>query len=75
LKALKNPVKLKQAKIGESSSRTKRRKTGEKRYSNCSGIGHNVKICEIVSSLDKETESDQIKLIAIKLVKLFNSFV
>jgi hypothetical protein len=58
LKALKDPVKLKQAKIGESSSRTKRRKTGKKRCSNCGSTGHNAKICKIVFSSDEETESD-----------------
>jgi hypothetical protein len=58
LKALKDPVKLKQAKIGKSSSRTKQRKTGEKRYSNCDGIRHNVRICKIVSSSNEENESD-----------------
>jgi hypothetical protein len=58
LKALKNPVKPEQAEIGESSSRTKRRKTGERRCSNCGGTGYNARTCEIVSSSDKETESD-----------------
>jgi hypothetical protein len=58
LKALKDPVKLEQAKIGESSSRTKLRKTGERRCSNCGSIGYNAKICKIVFSSDKETKSD-----------------
>jgi hypothetical protein len=58
LKALKDPVKLEQAEIGESSSRIKRRKTGERRCSNCGGIGYNVRTCEIVFSSDEETESD-----------------
>jgi hypothetical protein len=58
LKALKNPVKLEQAEIGKSSSRTKRRKTGERRCGNCGGIGYNVRICKIIFSSDKETESD-----------------
>jgi hypothetical protein len=58
LKALKNPVKLKQAEIGESSSRTKRKKTGKRRCSNCGSTGHNAKTYKIVSSSDEETESD-----------------
>jgi hypothetical protein len=58
LKALKDPVKPEQAKIGESSSRTKRKKTGERRCGNCGGTGHNARTCKIVSSSDKETESD-----------------
>jgi hypothetical protein len=58
LKALKDPVKLEQAEIGKSSSRTKRKKTGEKYCSNCGGIGYNARTCEIVSSLDEENESD-----------------
>jgi hypothetical protein len=58
LKALKNPVKPEQAEIGKSSSRTKRRKTGEKRYNNCGGTGYNAKIYKIIFSSDKETESD-----------------
>jgi hypothetical protein len=58
LKALKDLVKLKQAKISKNNSRTKRRKTGERRCSNCGSIGHNVRTCEIVSSSDKENESD-----------------
>jgi hypothetical protein len=58
LKALKDPVKLEQAKISESNNRTKRKKTGEKRCSNCGSIGHNARTCKIVSSSDKETESD-----------------
>jgi hypothetical protein len=58
LKALKDPVKLEQAKIGESSNRTKRRKTGERRCGNCGGTGHNARIYETVFSSDEETESD-----------------
>jgi hypothetical protein len=58
LKALKDPVKPKQAKISENSSYTKRRKTGERRCSNCGGTGYNAKTYKIVSSSDKETESD-----------------
>jgi hypothetical protein len=58
LKALKDPVKPEQAEIGESSSRTKRRKTGERRCGNCGGTGYNVRTCEIVFSSDEETESD-----------------
>jgi hypothetical protein len=58
LKALKAPVKLEQVEIGESSSRTKRKKTGERRCSNCGGIGYNVRICKVVFFSDEETESD-----------------
>jgi hypothetical protein len=56
--ALKDPVKLEQAKIGESNSRMKRRKTGERRCGNCGGTGYNARTCEIVSFSDEETESD-----------------
>jgi hypothetical protein len=58
LKALKDPVKPEQAEIGESSSRTKRKKTGERRCSNCGSTRHNARTYKIVFSSDKETESD-----------------